>query len=130
MDRLKDHINLHFIGQVKRKHEESETEDNKNGNKSTDESAPKRLKSESESSSSIEASKSPKPKISQSPTSPKDAEIDEEQRQLKCNSCEIGFTHLSNFVAHKKYYCRGGVVKTQSQGSPEPTKNGSSDEGK
>ena len=21
--------------------------------------------------------------------------------------CDIGFSHLSNFLAHKKYYCRG-----------------------
>ena len=117
VDRLKDHINLHFIGQVKRKHEETEDTTNGSGNKSTVETAAKRMKSESESSNE----KSPT-KI-QSPASPKEAEIDEEQRQLKCNSCEIGFTHLSNFVAHKKYYCRG-VVKSSPQASPEVTKNG------
>ena len=38
--------------------------------------------------------------------------------QLKCNSCEIGFSHLSNFVAHKKYYCRGLPSGMQSSNSP------------
>lgn len=26
---------------------------------------------------------------------------------LRCHSCDIGFSHLSNLVAHKKFYCRG-----------------------
>ena len=38
--------------------------------------------------------------------------------QLKCNSCEIGFSHLSNFVAHKKYYCRGLPSGMKSSASP------------
>ena len=29
---------------------------------------------------------------------------------FRCDPCDIGFAHLSNFVAHKKYYCRGGKV--------------------
>ena len=29
---------------------------------------------------------------------------------FRCDPCDIGFSHLSNFVAHKKYYCRGGKV--------------------
>ena len=26
---------------------------------------------------------------------------------LRCESCNIGFSHLSNLMAHKKFYCRG-----------------------
>ncbi|XP_059082659.1 zinc finger protein ZFPM1-like isoform X2 [Tigriopus californicus] len=26
---------------------------------------------------------------------------------LRCEPCDIGFSHLSNYMAHKKYYCRG-----------------------
>lgn len=84
MDRLKDHINLHFIGKVKRKHEQDQ-----NGN--SEESA-KKIKTESSEES--------------------------ESQQLKCQNCDIGFSHLSNFVAHKKYYCRG-----QQQKSSETNEN-------
>ena len=28
---------------------------------------------------------------------------------FRCDPCDIGFAHLSNYVAHKKYYCRGKV---------------------
>ena len=27
---------------------------------------------------------------------------------IRCEPCDIGFSQLSNYVAHKKYYCRGG----------------------
>ena len=112
VDRLKDHINLHFIGQVKRKHEQTEDKTSKNGSSTSSEETPvKKIKSEQTESTELD-SKSPAPK---SPTSPiqstsRDSGSDTEERQLKCNSCEIGFTHLSNFVAHKKYYCRGGIT--------------------
>ena len=35
---------------------------------------------------------------------------------MKCNACDIGFSQLSNFLAHKKYYCRG----LQSRSPPPP----------
>ena len=109
VERLKDHINLHFIGQVKRKNESEQSE---NGTAKTDEPAVKRIKVKEE--SAVEHSSANK----SAPTSPQQG--DEENTvpssstspsssggQLKCNSCDIGFSHLSNYVAHKKYYCRG-----------------------
>ena len=127
VDRLKDHINLHFIGQVKRKHEQTEDKTNKNGN-SSEETPVKKIKSEPESTDV--GSKSPNnPKSPQSPiqSTSRDSGSDSEERQLKCNSCEIGFTHLSNFVAHKKYYCRGGTVNSAipSKSSSQPSPNAS-----
>lgn len=26
---------------------------------------------------------------------------------MRCTACDIGFSQMSNFLAHKKYYCRG-----------------------
>ena len=43
---------------------------------------------------------------------------------FRCDPCDIGFAHLSNFVAHKKYYCRGGKVGGEGDKASEPT-NGS-----
>ena len=45
--------------------------------------------------------------------------------QLKCNSCDIGFSHLSNFVAHKKYYCRGLQLGMKSSSPPIDVRVGS-----
>ena len=121
---FQDHINLHFIGQVKRKHE-SENE-SKNGATNVSsmaaelntEPSVKKMKVKVEQldqqSVLLESPKTPK----SAPHSPPQAttNIAESDNngaappstgQLKCNSCEIGFSHLSNFVAHKKYYCRG-----------------------
>lgn len=33
---------------------------------------------------------------------------------LRCEPCDIGFSHLSNYMAHKKYYCRGPSDHTES----------------
>ena len=92
VERLKDHINLHFIGQVKRKHEEvGESESKPNSAKKA------KVKEEQREAKSSE---------DVSVRSPVSGTGHEEDQQLKCNSCDIGFSHLSNFVAHKKYYCR------------------------
>ena len=132
MDRLKDHINLHFIGQVKRKHEESTKENN------GAESNAKKMKIKEENETSLSSSSepevvttgsrnlpqllqiskhsrpgSPQPLLAGSPPSSASEEptvqapLSNNTGQLKCNSCDIGFSHLSNFVAQKKYYCRG-----------------------
>ena len=31
----------------------------------------------------------------------------EVQNDMRCTSCDIGFSQMSNYLAHKKYYCRG-----------------------
>ena len=162
MDRLKDHINLHFIGQVKRKHEEATKENN--GAESNASSLAKKMKikeenNETTSSTSssttsevpqlmpqlLQVSKHSRPgspqnnPLSSSRSSPPSSTENAEQPstvasstgQLKCNSCDIGFSHLSNFVAHKKYYCRGmqatlrnisTASKEGSNGSESPSK--------
>ena len=162
MDRLKDHINLHFIGQVKRKHEEATKENN--GAESNASSLAKKMKikeenTETTSSTSssttsevpqlmpqlLQVSKHSRPgspqnnPLSSSRSSPPSSTENADQPstvasstgQLKCNSCDIGFSHLSNFVAHKKYYCRGmqatlrnisTASKEGSNGSESPSK--------
>ena len=144
MDRLKDHINLHFIGQVKRKHEESTKENN-----GAESNAKKlKIKDESELQESIAATTSnsniinvktgqnesesqPQSPQSSDPETSSGGSANVQGGQLKCNSCDIGFSHLSNFVAHKKYYCRGmqatlrnisTTSKEGSNGSESPSK--------
>ena len=143
MDRLKDHINLHFIGQVKRKHEESTKENN-----GAESNAKKlKIKDESELHESIAAATASSTNIVKTgqnesesqPQSPQSSDHETSSGgganvqggQLKCNSCDIGFSHLSNFVAHKKYYCRGmqatlrnisTTSKEGSNGSESPSK--------
>lgn len=87
VEHLKDHINLHFIGKVKRKEPPASSA-------GTEPEAKKVKKVEQEDQG----------KSDELSTSPK---AGDSENQLKCNACDIGFSHLSNFVAHKKYYCRG-----------------------
>ena len=144
VDRLKDHINLHFIGQVKRKHEEASKENN-----GAESNAKKmKIKEENNETSSsttseplpqlLQISKHSRPGSPQQPLGSPQSSVDEPSStvapptgQLKCNSCDIGFSHLSNFVAHKKYYCRGmqatlrnisTASKEGSNGSESPSK--------
>ena len=34
-------------------------------------------------------------------------ERNDTQNDMRCTACDIGFSQMSNFLAHKKYYCRG-----------------------
>ena len=159
MDRLKDHINLHFIGQVKRKHEEATKENNGAESNASSLAKKMKIKEENETTSStsssttsevpqlmpqlLQVSKHSRPGSPQNPlssrSSPPSSTENADQPstvasstgQLKCNSCDIGFSHLSNFVAHKKYYCRGmqatlrnisTASKEGSNGSESPSK--------
>eukprot|EP00096_Caligus_rogercresseyi_P009902 TRINITY_DN3466_c0_g4_i1.p1 TRINITY_DN3466_c0_g4~~TRINITY_DN3466_c0_g4_i1.p1 ORF type:complete len:654 (+),score=242.95 TRINITY_DN3466_c0_g4_i1:111-2072(+) len=118
LDKLKDHINMHFIGQVKRSRSSSASSSNQangasenrseGGNKSP-EPAKKRVKLEEDSSSSPvrekeESSASPPRSKSITPTN---SVPESGSSSMRCESCDIGFSQLSNFIAHKKYYCRG-----------------------
>jgi hypothetical protein len=146
LSQLKDHINLHFIGQVKRKHE-SETESTNGGGGSnninaTAENEPsvKKMKVKIEQTDqtvlvSDQAHPAAVTAPKSAPHSPtNNAESDGSDNsstvtppggQLKCNSCEIGFSHLSNFVAHKKYYCRGLPRGMKSSSPPIDVRVGS-----
>jgi hypothetical protein len=126
VERLKDHINLHFIGQVKRKHQEIESTDQsskvttspKNG--TTDPPSAKRVKStETEgpistiSLAETAETGSSEPNSSSISSGTAVGEINQSTAALKCNGCDIGFSHLSNFMAHKKFYCRGLLQQQQ-----------------
>ena len=150
MERLKDHINMHFISQMKRPMPSAAAaaaanastfaqtpRSASNGSASTNGShhddvigtppEPKRIKlerpgaspeqdvSDNEDSGSHGALEGPRrtqarcstsppcPPLALRPNlSPKLPDLD-----LRCHSCDIGFSHLSNLTAHKKFYCRG-----------------------
>ena len=99
-ERIKDHINMHFIGHIKRKSSETVTGED-------------------------DEAKKPRLLLSPGPKSPtKDDEAKENKLTtdvMKCMSCDIGFSQLSNFLAHKKYYCRGLQTKSPTAGG-EPSK--------
>jgi hypothetical protein len=137
VEHLKDHINLHFISRMKHpaplisstKPQRSAS----NGSASTNESAhedgepePKRFKTEQSISSlqedtldETEEERASKDGVevtasAQSPlvliprvgllgalVSPK------LESGLRCQACNIEFSHISNLMAHKKFYCRG-----------------------
>ncbi len=140
MERLKDHINLHFIGQVKRKagsedsaiskdeaaalttagartppssgrKTASPSKSNGSSTEASGEPASKRLKIKEE--DELEADKDKDVKSEESSPTEK-LSTSESKQELRCVPCDIGFSQLSNFVAHKKYYCRGAPASAAS----------------
>ncbi len=112
VERLKDHINLHFIGKVKRKISSCSQETGSSQEKlASGEEIVKKIKLESSHNPEGDPLPVAAAEIKSAPASPKTSSTSNEDLnssgQLKCTSCDIGFSHLSNFVAHKKYYCRG-----------------------
>ena len=39
----------------------------------------------------------------------------EVRNDMRCTSCDIGFSQMSNYLAHKKYYCRGLLSASPTQ---------------
>ncbi len=159
VDRLKDHINMHFIGQVKksqtstsqagassssgsvggsRDDAKGEAADASPGSKNSSsppvpktepleshqssspssvnvvEAQPplrKRIKAELEAEESGRGNKETKCNKNGSPRV--ETTTEPASSSIRCEPCDIGFAHLSNFVAHKKYYCRGQKDKNQ-----------------
>lgn len=157
VERLKDHINMHFIGQIKKQPRTSTASSGSGGggagellppvspassrksvsprmrrspspsrimhpSEAQSPPASKKIKIEDLAASREEAARSPstpKRENSSSPAGSHDAlgpapvpaasaEIALNPKDpIRCDPCDIGFSHLSNFLAHKKYYCRG-----------------------
>ena len=137
VERLKDHINLHFISQMKRPAPLTSSAKSprsaSNGSTSTNGSAhedgapePKRIKKErrissprQDTSDEAEDERSSKnvAEVSASPRSPlvlipsvsPSGQLVSQKLEagLRCQACDIGFSHVSNLMAHKKFYCRG-----------------------
>ena len=41
--------------------------------------------------------------------------VREVTNDMRCTSCDIGFSQMSNYLAHKKYYCRGLLSSSPTQ---------------
>ncbi len=134
VERLKDHINMHFIGQVKKggsgataapqarpasKSPAATTASPEKDGCSASPPLKKRIKlefdtaaSESEEATRKGPSSPNKKGDNKSPsavagkTSSPPTTVSSPS-SLRCEACDIGFSHLSNFLAHKKYYCQG-----------------------
>lgn len=151
VDRLKDHINMHFIGQIKKRKAGSDLGISASGTQ--DRSAPspslsprddiaepevKKIKRESETEETSPPAPQQKPTSTKvngsnhnaetvpsssdpdteegSPRSPGDASGGDQQvLPVKCNNCDISFMHISTFIAHQKYYCRGNAASMKQE---------------
>ena len=131
VERLKDHINLHFISQMKRpmpsksspspsksgsesNESPSSSESGHNDDSGGEPPRPKRIKTEPATSSPRhEGSTNEQRSIRNESGASKESlqlassSLSHSDSGLRCQSCDIGFSHLSNLLAHKKFYCRG-----------------------
>ena len=116
VDKLKDHINMHFIGQVKKRKAESDVEpsnneSNENESAASSESwddriASKKVKKEND----IETHEDSRgANIRNSSLTESEAEGKAEvegQVGLACPNCNISFASSPTFAAHIKFYCK------------------------
>jgi len=170
VERLKDHINMHFIGQVKKpppqlplapgpppltaapKNDPLRSSASSPAKRPTssspkeqeagaeDSSAPlkKRIKREFEGngedgqglqlasqSTELTASSPSAAATAMGPKSPAALQAVQTSNSaaIRCEPCDIGFAHLSNFLAHKKYYCQGAAGNKKEE-AIAPASNG------
>ena len=98
MDKLKDHINMHFIGQVKkRKSENGEIESEEAGG-NLKEPTVKRLKLETKEAEEQEEG-------SENGVDPL-AGADSSPQSLSCDNCDISFVNPATYSAHVQVYCK------------------------
>ena len=109
VEKLKDHINMHFIGQVKKRKADNE---------------PEKCPENEESPSSSQTNSGESPSDHQSKRAKKDDEdgglniasdsdsiVDIKQEKekdggLKCSNCDTSFFNVATFRAHVSYYCK------------------------
>ena len=99
---------MHFIGHIK-KRKSSELEEGGGGG--TDTPSPPVAKKRQKGSPLDAVSEEAKENVASAAAPSSDT-------VMKCHSCDIGFSQLSNFLAHKKYYCRG--LQSSSPNPPPP----------
>ena len=99
---------MHFIGHIK-KRKSSELEDGGGADSPSPPAAKKRQKGSPLDAVGEEA----KENVAAAAAAPSSDTV------MKCHSCDIGFSQLSNFLAHKKYYCRG--LQSSSPNPPPPS---------
>ena len=106
VDKLKDHINMHFIGQVKKR--KSENEGSLQGEEMADkenrqEVLVKRIKVEGK------QQEEEKGEVNSDPLTGKDSlapSVKEPQTALTCGNCNISFVNPSTYSAHVQFYCK------------------------
>merc|ERR1712037_363304 len=119
VDKLKDHINMHFIGQVKKR--KSENEGSLQGEEMADkenrqEVLVKRIKVEGK------QQEEEKVEVNSDPLTGKDSlapSVKEPQTALTCANCNISFVNPSTYSAHVQFYCKKKNLKILSWPSPE-----------
>ena len=104
VEKLKDHINMHFIGQVKKRKADNEpekgqeNEESQSSSQSSGDSPPdhqnKRAKKDEE---DIAVDSDPVVDIKQEK---------EKDGGLKCPNCDTSFFNVTTFRAHVSYYCK------------------------
>jgi len=116
VDKLKDHINMHFIGQVKKRKAENETDSHTSDD--SNHSAPadayedhlaKKVKKEDDSGDKQEIHEGVRRQqniIAGIDTENADVKQDAENNSLTCRNCDISFVNSTTYSAHVKYYCK------------------------
>ena len=106
VDKLKDHINMHFIGQVKKR--KSENEGSLQGEEMADkenrqEVLVKRIKVEGKQQEEEKGEVNSDPLTGKDSLSPSGKEP---QTALTCANCNISFVNPSTYSAHVQFYCK------------------------
>ena len=110
VDKLKDHINMHFIGQVKKR--KSEIEGSLQGEEMADkenrqEVLVKRIKVEGKLQQQQEEQENGE--VDGNPLTGNDSltsSVKEPQTALTCGNCNISFVNPSTYSAHVQFYCK------------------------
>ena len=112
MEKLKDHINMHFIGQVKKRKADNEPEKGHENeeSQSSSQSNSASAESPSEHSQSKRARKEEEEGgLNTSADSDPIVDIKQEKEKdggLKCSNCDTSFFNVTTFRAHVSYYCK------------------------
>jgi len=115
VDKLKDHINMHFIGQVKKRKAENETDsptsDDSNHSAPADayeDHHAKKVKKEDDSADKCDIAEGVKRHNFNSGIDTESADIKQEaeSNSMTCQNCEISFVNSTTFNAHVKFYCK------------------------
>ena len=99
VEKLKDHINMHFIGQVKKRKADSEVEVELEDSQSSP-----RASVESQDQQSKRVKKDEAETVSDSIVDIKQEK--EKDGGMKCPNCDTSFFNLTTFKAHVSYYCK------------------------
>eukprot|EP00092_Neocalanus_flemingeri_P015279 GFUD01016515.1.p1 GENE.GFUD01016515.1~~GFUD01016515.1.p1 ORF type:complete len:657 (+),score=162.09 GFUD01016515.1:95-2065(+) len=115
VDKLKDHINMHFIGQVKKRKADNETDSHTSDD--SNHSAPteayedhhaKKVKKEDDMVDKRDIHEGARRHNIGSGVETENADVKQEAESntMTCRNCEITFVNTTTYTAHVKYYCK------------------------